>query len=451
MRFHSRSRLSPSQKVGIGVALVLAAVIAYFVYNDGLFLKLWVVVKNNTFFWITLALGVGYALWNRLRHPRQVTWLELPVQIVGTTLSVILFFAFFFYQTTDLQDREFLNGYVLRAEYEEGWMEETEHCTETCDSDGNNCRQTDCHWVCDRSHPPSWQVVHNTGERTSRTTSISSGDFERYARHFGNRRFVSQSHLHQCSSGDGNMYVSDYPRGKPELIVPSALNHQFVNYVKGTTSIRKRIGGNTKGFEPLLRPYPKLRNRGFGAIDIDRVINAGVDLPDGWMETVDRQLDVALSTLGGKKQVNILVYVVNTSDQAFLHALEEEWVNGKKNDVIVLIGAPERKIAWVSVMAWTDVEEFKIQLRDKVFALKTLDGNAEKLAKLITDQVALPPQQGGYERKPMDELEYLAGDVSLPWWSVIILFLINFLIAYAIGWALRNNEIRDPNVGSEEV
>jgi len=96
----------------------------------------------------------------------------------------------------------------------------------------------------------------------------------------------------------------------------------------------------------------------------------------------------------------------------------------------------------VSVMAWTTVEEFKIELRDKIMKLKTLEGNEEKLVSLITGQVAKSPEQGGFKRQPMAELSYLAGDVRLPFWAQLLVILISAFSAWLCGWALKNNTIK---------
>jgi len=100
------------------------------------------------------------------------------------------------------------------------------------------------------------------------------------------------------------------------------------------------------------------------------------------------------------------------------------------------------KIDWVSVMAWTKIEEFKIELRDEIMKLKTLEGNEEKLVSLITSQVAKPPQQGGFLRQPMAELDYLAGDVRLPFWAQFLVIVLSAALIWLWSWVLENNTIK---------
>ena len=191
-----------------------------------------------------------------------------------------------------------------------------------------------------------------------------------------------------------------------------------------------------------MRPYPIIHGGKFGPIEVDRVVLGGATLPEEWIRSVDRGLDEALTVLGKKKQVNVLTYMVNTSDQSFLHALEEHWVYGKKNDVIVIIGTSSfPKIDWVAVIAWTDVELFKTNLRKEVMDLKDLS-DPSKLVETIVKRVALPPEMGGFLRKPMEEYQYLISDISLSWWANLLIFLVLGLLSWAIDWALINNTIR---------
>jgi len=223
-----------------------------------------------------------------------------------------------------------------------------------------------------------------------------------------------------------------------------------VNYLKASESIRKTTGGNTEGFEEFLAEYPRVHGGTFGEIYLDRVIIKGVPIPDDkksdierWASGVDVLLDNALAELGHTKEVNILVYVVGTGDRKFFQALDEYWKHAKKNDVIVVIGTTEfPKIDWADVIAWSKTTDFATNLKNRLEKMGEVnDGMA--FARTILSQVELPLDQGGFERMPMEELVYLADDVEVAWWAMIVIVLIYRFLSWLCSWALNNNEIRE--------
>jgi hypothetical protein len=95
------------------------------------------------------------------------------------------------------------------------------------------------------------------------------------------------------------------------------------------------------------------------------------------------------------------VVIAKTGDMNYSNALNAAWLGGKKNDVIVVIGAPEYpKIAWVDVLSWTDQQLFKVQLRDAIRDIGEVD--RVKIVPVIHDRIL-----NAFKRKHMAEFEYL--------------------------------------------
>jgi len=156
----------------------------------------------------------------------------------------------------------------------------------------------------------------------------------------------------------------------------------------------------------------------------------------------NKELGKVLAFEGARKQVNVLVYLVNTGNQAFLHALEEHWVFGKKNDAVVIIGTTSfPKVDWVSIMAWTDIEEFKVVLRNNLLALQEVS-DPVVVANTISSQILLPPEKGGFLRKSMSDYEYLVSGISLPWWANILITLFLCFFSWGVSWVLVHNDWR---------
>lgn len=389
--------------------------------------KMYVVVTYNPGFQLIVISSMVFGLYRKFTKPEEFTWVELPIQLLTSIVGMFVIYSALFYTTTNLSDTEIWNGYGVKIEYLEEWTEEV--TWEECDDDGN-CTQ---HSRNDY-HPPEWNIYNNNSE----IFSINKTIYNEYVKYFNNEKKENLFRMGQVSFGDGDkFYVTHKPGMKP---IWTAKNHTFINLLAASSSIKLRKGG-TQEFKNLLLPYPTIHSGQFGPIEVDRVLDAGVNIPKEWKREVDRSLDEALAFLGKRKQVNILVYMVNTDDQSFLHALEEEWIHGKKNDVIVIIGTTNfPNIDWVSVMAWTDVEEFKIELGQNILKLKDLS-NTNDLTKMIIHQVSLPAERGGFKRKPMEELEYLAYDIQLPFYANIFIILFGLMYSFGINFVLINNNI----------
>jgi hypothetical protein len=440
----AKAKLSPQQAAGLVAISPFLAFVFWCYRNPGLFSKLWIVVQHNPGFWLLMATGVVVALWRRKSNPQEMMWVEVPVLISTFWLVALATFSYFFFSATDLGKTEAINGKVTKAEYHEEYTTTTtEECGCSTDEDGVETCTSTCD--VDTYHPPTWTVSLDgyNGEKGANIhdQSITPEQFENIADAFGNRQFVALAHVNQTSIGDGDMYVTTYKPQSSELI-PSSWGHDYVNYVAGSkqTILRQRSGDVVK-FQSLLKPHPVVHGGDYGKIEMDRVIDAQAGIPSAWSKVVDRTLDEALVTLGPEKQANILIYVVGTEDRNFRYALDGDW--DEKNDIVVIIGTsgfPE--VAWVEVLAWTNVEMFKIGLRDDLEQLGTLD-DPFAVTGLIIDWVRKPPEEGGFERLAMEFYEFLASDILLPWWAQFIIWFLTLLFSVPMIWALENNKIRE--------
>lgn len=428
-----KQRLTPSQMVGIAVLAVILVPLFTIISEPGVIKKLYIIVIHNTAFWIVLFIALIFGFYRKITNPDKFTWLEFPVQVVASIASIFILYSVFFFTTSNIADTEIWNSYITKSEYYEEWTEKVEY--QDCDSEGKNCVTK----TRDVYHPPEWYIYTKIGEKKN----INSSIYRNYVKYFDNENKKLLFRSNQVSLGDGNMYYTEFNLTYDKHIT-SAIEHDYINYVKGTETLHKRTGGNTVGFEKLLLDYPRTYSNIYGKINLNRVlVSGGLNVDVNWIKDVDSKLDLILSDLGNKKQVNILVYLVKTKDQSFLQALEEHWINGKKNDVIVIVGMNEfPKIEWSAIMAWTKIEEFKIELRDNLISMGDIN-DSDKFVNSIIEHVEKPGEKGGYVRMPMSELQYLVSDISMPWWASILAVLFSALLSWATSWALINNEIQN--------
>ena len=134
------------------------------------------------------------------------------------------------------------------------------------------------------------------------------------------------------------------------------------------------------------------------------VLVGGAQVAD--LRAWDKGLEDVNADVGRPKQANAIIVLAKGQPQEYFYALEEAWIGGKKNDVVLVVGVDDQLTPqWATVMAWTTSEMFKVQLRDDVMAEGTLtrDKVMADLKKDVTQY---------YARKPMADFEYLEASIT---------------------------------------
>jgi hypothetical protein len=108
-------------------------------------------------------------------------------------------------------------------------------------------------------------------------------------------------------------------------------------------------------------------------------------------------------------------------------------LNGKKNDIVIVIGAPEfpKKASWVNIMALTKTDMFQVQLRDALLDLETLD--VTNVMNTIEKQV-----QTNFKRRSMKEFEYLEAEIDPPQW-IVVSTVVAIILSYLGFWVYSMN------------
>lgn len=194
---------------------------------------------------------------------------------------------------------------------------------------------------------------------------------------------------------------------------PVAAERTFVNYIKAVPeSLFHKSSSIKERYARQLPKYPHV----YDYHHADRVIPVGVQVAD--LADWNAKLALILRELGPKKQANVIIVLVGIADPLYAGALEEHWLGGKKNDVIVVLGVPEYPaISWARIISWTDAELFKVTLRDALLDMKTLE--TEKVIGAIERHVS-----ESFVRKPMADFEYLWSEVKPPIWITVLAFMV---------------------------
>lgn len=210
----------------------------------------------------------------------------------------------------------------------------------------------------------------------------------------------------------------------------TSVEHSYTNYIKASPGTLFRHQGLKEKYAGSLPSYPQ---NIYDYYRLNRVVTVGFSLPDERAWNYD--LSKINSDLGWLKQVNIIVVLVKDKPDDWYYALEEEWVGGKKNDAILVVGVDgDLKPQWAQVMAWTTNEMFKVKLRDDVMAMPSLTHSA--LMTTISTDV-----NQTYVRKPMKDFEYLSSQITPSTTEWVITMIIGLLVAIGLVWFF---ETQDP-------
>lgn len=194
---------------------------------------------------------------------------------------------------------------------------------------------------------------------------------------------------------------------------PTAVKHNFKNYIKAAPgTLFKR-----EGFEGY--SVPKYPDNVYDYHHLNRIVTDGISVDN--LRKWNHELSVINGELGKSKQVNLIV-VLTKQNKDFFYALQQAWVGGKKNDVVLVIGAKGKEISWVNVMAWSQDKNLETNLRHDIMDIETID--MEKILAVYKEDVVKY-----FKRKPMKDFEYLKSSITPTLLQWIISLVIGFIIA----------------------
>lgn len=198
---------------------------------------------------------------------------------------------------------------------------------------------------------------------------------------------------------------------------PTAVSHEFENYIKGAPNTLFKKQGLEKEFQGQMPNYPRV----YDYYHFNHVL--GLRKPE-WQ----KEMNDVNAELGALKEVNIMTVVTNNPSQKYGLALEQHWLGGKKNDVVVVIGINKQKeIMWSYVFGWAKNNILNIKMRDSVLDLKTLT-NPQEYAKVVKENI-----KKYYQRKSMEEYAYLKNAITPTKTQWIVSMLIGFFVSVGLG------------------
>lgn len=331
-----------------------------------------------TTLWLLLIAPLVWPAIAKLLWSQEITWGEFAANVLlGCALTSAVYIVG---RNQQMADTQILNGQVT------GKSRKTVPCSHSyscnCDSKGN------CSTCYDHSEDYDWKVYSSAG----------SFEIDRIDRQ-GRRtppRFASVKNGEAVS-----------------------LEDEFDNYVKAVPdSLFSHIAGSSavKKFEGKIPPYP---GRVYDYHRLNRVLAANVQGIN--TSTMSQDLSEMLKTLGPRAKANVVVVFAGYHDEEFATALGHAWLNGKKNDVIVILGTPAYPaIAWVKVISWTKNEYLKGKLEQVLREQETVVW--PNVLSEIEKQVS-----AHFHYRDMEDFAYLKSLIEPPEWVIWLAGIVGLL------------------------
>lgn len=340
------------------------------------------------------------ALFVFLFGQKKVTWQEFLIQMVAQCLILGAAYSIMLWSNT--KDLEVWNGRVALKRNEKVHCRHSYSCNcyTYCSGSGSS---RSCHTICQTCYEHSYDMDWYLKTTNSETININTID---------------------------RQGLREPPRWtRAQIGDTTALTHSYENYIKASPDSLFRKIGLIEKYKDQLPDYPQ---NVYDYHYLDRTVLVGINLSDRALW--NKELRELNSNIGKAKEANIVVVITKNKPDEYFYALEQQWIGGKKNDVIVVIDTnDEGMINWTETMAWTDNHIFKINMRDSLLKLKKLD-----------QELILPTIQAivlkDYVRKPMKDFEYLKQSIVPTKNQYIGLTIFGLLVSLGISWFVFNND-----------
>lgn len=339
---------------------------------------------------------------------RLFTWQEYGILSVGVCIISAAVISFGYFE--QVSDTEILNGQITAKHRDHGTYEEPYSCncrTVTRGSGKDQYTTEECDTCYETHYTVKWYADSTIGyigidsaDSTSRSVYLSQDPFE----------------YTKCQVGE-----------------PASKDHAFVNYVKAvpTSLFNTKIAEQRYG--DMVPSYPGIHS----IYRINRVINVGSQINQATIDDLNNKLSDHLRVLGPNNQANIIAIFTGIKDPMYRHAVENSWLGGKKNDIVLFFGLDEAgKIVWNDVMTWalnSGNELFVTELKRRLAEKQEID------TAYIADTTANMVAQR-FIRPKMKDYEYLKDDIHPSTNVMITCFILTLLLTIGgIIFFIRND------------
>jgi hypothetical protein len=341
-----------------------------------------------------------------------ITWGEIAIQFVATSLIIFLvFLAGIGSQTSDVK---FVNGVVTelnprKESCNQHWRDWPDSfCTNQHHRtvrDGQTCTTVNKKTTCTPKYKTQYKSVYPWERRYFITSTIDSYEISRVDAQGVNTppRFA------EVNVGD-----------------PVSGQVSYTNYIRGASA--SLFNKHLKPEELPSISYPAI----YDFYRSDRVITVDYSMSETMKAEWNKKLSVLNSDVM-KTGANVII-VVTSKSQDFAEQLAQSWDAHNINDVIVVIGMADKNISWVDVRSWSKDSIVNVKIRDAIYDAKVLD--ITTINTYIENVI-----QSDYKLQSMDAFEYLSNDIVPPTWAFVLALIVLLIVTPVITYVMNKYEI----------
>lgn len=356
-------------------------------------------------FLVFLIIPLGWIVFAKVALHRKFSWKEAGAQFgISVFTASFITLLILFGKNLGGMDTELINGYVENKYSQRVSCSHSYECNCTYYTDSNGNRQRRCQTCYEHPFDVSWIVDTTVGD-----ISIS--------------RVNSQGTI-------------EPPRfTEVEINEPVTRRNSYMNYVKANPD---SIFNDTEHTHLMdthefnIPNYPVIHD----VYRVNRVVVASHQIPRDLFRDLSESISMELRTLSAEKEVNIVVVVTHESNPQYANALKYEWLGGKKNDVVIVLGMPEYpNIEWIESFGWAEGSRIFNEINDH-YRGQELDTEtfATDLSVIIREH---------YARQEFSQYDYLLDELSPPLWAIIIGFILNLIVCVVVGWYFYKHDPLD--------
>lgn len=330
---------------------------------------------------------VSIAFSSKFIFNREINNKEFVCQLLISCLIVVAVFYFSIFNVTS--DFKVVTGKIISKERKHGSYIRTYQC--------------DCRTV-------------TIGKTT--TTQCSTCHETRYTVTWYANSTVGKINLKHLDSGSISVYNSLNPKQYTDCYIgePASIEENFINYIKASPDSLFNINLGESKYKEL--EYPRV----FNYYHYNRVIGNN---------NLNKYLNERLST--NKNYPNIII-ILNSNERDYSKYIENKWLGGKENNIVISIGNSGDIINWVEVFTYgnsLDNEIITIKLRDSILEYRKID---KGIIDIVMDNIKY------YKNINADRFEYLSEDILPSNTILFIIFIISIICSLILTKVFYDND-----------
>lgn len=334
-------------------------------------------------------------------------FLLMAAAMVAASLAVYLI-AMIPYNNDDY----FESGRLMNTVYHPYFVERYQQPHTVCHSCGKNCTSCYTYYTTEYAkHQPYW-TVYDSLDRDWKVTQAFHNEVKA---EFGNHKLISKPN--KCTHGgifhSGDPYLYTYKNEVNSYKYPT-------NQLSGWYNPLKRAKSTLfKSKTEYSKEYPK---------HIDNYSTTRVEVADG---ITRHDWDVLNTKVFEKKGVSVSLVKIKNSEEA--KKLEDAWIKGKRNDIIICVQGSYKKPKFVKVFGWSKSTFVNHMLEQNILQEGVKVDNVQNIVTRY------------YEPYNWDNFNYLT--VKPPFWVFLIALILVCIIGrimyveFTTNWEDKTNSL----------